>query len=101
MLKINALKMNKLTFAAAAAVVLAAGSAVASIEPPSQSVLAKGELEAKRLILLMDRDHSGMVSREEFMTFMAAEFDRLDKNHNGELDVKELTQSRQTGHPGR
>jgi Ca2+-binding EF-hand superfamily protein len=74
---------------------------MASINPPSQSVLARGELEAKRLILLMDRDNSGMVSRDEYMTFMSAEFDRLDKNHNGELDVKELTQTHATGHPGR
>jgi Ca2+-binding EF-hand superfamily protein len=82
-------------------VVFAAGSAMASIGPPSQSLLARGELEAKRLLLLMDKDHSGMVSRDEFMTFMGAEFDRLDKNHNGELDVKELTQTHATGHPGR
>ena len=28
------------------------------------------------------------------MKFMEAEFDRLDKAKNGELDVKELTQSK-------
>ena len=27
------------------------------------------------------------------MSFMEAEFNRLDKNKDGELDVKELTQS--------
>jgi hypothetical protein len=27
------------------------------------------------------------------MNFMEAKFERLDTNHNGELDVKELTQS--------
>ena len=31
---------------------------------------------------------------QEFMGFMEAEFDRLDKDKNGELDPKELTQSR-------
>jgi len=29
----------------------------------------------------------------KFMAFMAAEFDRLDTNKDGELDVKELAQS--------
>jgi Ca2+-binding EF-hand superfamily protein len=36
---------------------------------------------------------NGKISREEYMRFMTAEFDRLDKDKNGELDVKELTQS--------
>jgi Ca2+-binding EF-hand superfamily protein len=56
--------------------------------------LAIGEKEAKRMLLLMDKDKNGKVSKEEFMSFMEAEFDRLDTNKDGELDVKELTQSR-------
>ena len=55
--------------------------------------VAAGEKEAKKLLLLMDRDKNGMVSKEEFMSFMEAEFERLDKDKNGQLDVKELTQS--------
>ena len=34
------------------------------------------------------------ISKQEFMSFMEAEFDRLDKDKSGELDPKELTQSR-------
>jgi hypothetical protein len=49
---------------------------------------------AKQLLLVMDTEKSGRVSKQEWMKFMEAEFDRLDVNHNGELDVKELTQSR-------
>jgi hypothetical protein len=62
------------------------------VSPPAPKVAA-GEIEAKKLLLLMDTDKNGKVSRKEFMDFMAAEFDRLDKSKDGELDVKELTQS--------
>jgi hypothetical protein len=62
--------------------------------------LVAGEEEAKRLLLLMDRDKSGKVSRQEFMNFMAEEFERLDINKDGELDVQELTRSRLTPHVG-
>jgi Ca2+-binding EF-hand superfamily protein len=42
----------------------------------------------------MDTDKNGKVSKKEFMDFMSAEFDRLDTDKSGELDPKELTQSR-------
>jgi len=42
----------------------------------------------------MDTNKSGKVSKEEWMKFMEAEFDRLDADHRGQLDVKELTPSR-------
>ena len=51
------------------------------------------------LLLAMDRDKSGKVSKQEWMKFMEEEFDRLDVNHNGELDVKELIQSRMRYRP--
>ena len=60
--------------------------------PQSPNVVA-GENEAKKLLVLMDADKSGTVSKQEFMAFMEAEFDRLDTNHDGVLDVKELEQS--------
>jgi hypothetical protein len=63
--------------------------------------LAIGEAEAKQLLLLMDQDQSGKVSKKEFMSFMEAEFQRLDVNKDGELDVKELTESRLVPRGGR
>jgi hypothetical protein len=95
----------------AARTVIAAGQAATSAPQtsnstaptikPSSPKVAAGEIEAKRLLLLMDADKSGKVSRAEFMSFMSAEFDRLDTNHDGELDVKELEQSQlETAHRG-
>ena len=55
--------------------------------------LGAGEVEVKHLLLLMDADKNGKVSKQEFMNFMEAEFDRLDVNHDGELDVKELSKT--------
>jgi uncharacterized protein YycO len=61
--------------------------------PKPQNKLAMAEDEVKHLLSLMDTDKKGMVSKQEFMKFMEAEFERLDKNKKGELNVKELTQS--------
>ena len=41
----------------------------------------------------MDTDKNGKISKQEYMNFMSAEFDRLDKDKSGELDAKELAQS--------
>jgi Ca2+-binding EF-hand superfamily protein len=56
--------------------------------------LAAATEAAKELLLVMDTNKSGKVSKEEWMKFMEAEFDRLDTDHKGRLDIKELTQSR-------
>jgi Ca2+-binding EF-hand superfamily protein len=42
----------------------------------------------------MDADKNGRISRQEWMSFMEAEFNKLDKDGSGELDPKELMQSR-------
>ncbi|HXH66801.1 MAG TPA: hypothetical protein VNI81_06340 [Candidatus Limnocylindrales bacterium] len=61
--------------------------------PKPQDKLAMGEDDIKHLLLLMEADKKGMVSKEEFMKYMEAEFERLDKSKIGELNVKELTRS--------
>lgn len=60
--------------------------------PKVHDNVAKGEPEVKQLLPLMDQDKQGKVSKEEFMKFMSAEFERLDRKNEGKLDVKELTQ---------
>ncbi len=61
--------------------------------PKVQDKVALSADDVKQLVLMMDTDKSGKVSKKEFMEFMSAEFDRLDKDKSGELDVKELAQS--------
>jgi Ca2+-binding EF-hand superfamily protein len=73
---------------------LRAGLAQKAAAPKPQDKLALGEAEVKQLLLLIDTEKKGRISKQEWMKFMEAEFDRLDKTRNGELDVRELTQSR-------
>jgi len=61
--------------------------------PKAQDKLALGEDEVRQLLVLMDTDNNGKVSKEQYMKFMEAEFARLDRNNTGKLDVKELTKS--------
>jgi hypothetical protein len=61
--------------------------------PKPQDRLALGEDEVRQLLLLMEADKKGRVSKHEYMKFMEAEFERLDKEKTGELDVRALTQS--------
>ena len=62
--------------------------------------LALGEGQVKQLLLLMDTDQNGKISKQEWMNFMEAEFDQLDKDKLGQLDAKELSQSKlQVSHP--
>jgi Ca2+-binding EF-hand superfamily protein len=64
--------------------------------PKPQNKLAMGEDGVKQLLPLMDSNKNGFVSKQEFMKYMEAEFERLDKSKKGELNVKELTQSNLT-----
>jgi hypothetical protein len=60
--------------------------------PKAQDNVALGEAEVKKMLPLMDKDKDGTVSKQDFMNFMEAEFDRLDNTKEGKLDVKKLTQ---------
>jgi Ca2+-binding EF-hand superfamily protein len=72
-------------------------SAQQASAPNPQANVALGEREVKKLLPLMETDSDGKVSKQEFMRFMEAEFDRLDKEKEGKLDVKELTQQPKNG----
>jgi hypothetical protein len=72
------------------------GTAFAQVRTPDNrktNTVALADEEVKQLLLLMDTDKNGKISKKEFLAFMEAEFNRLDKDKSGELDAKELTQS--------
>jgi len=62
--------------------------------PKPQDKLTLGEAEVKQLMLLIGADKNGKISKQEWMKFMEAEFDRLDKDKSGDLDAKDLSESR-------
>ena len=76
-----------------AAAAMVGTAAAQKATPRPQNTLAIGEDQVRQLLLLMDADKRGKISKQEFMGFMQAEFERLDKDKTGELDVKDLTQS--------
>jgi hypothetical protein len=61
--------------------------------PRAQDRLALGEENVKQLLLLMEADHSGYVSKESYMKYMEAEFRRLDKSNQGQLNARQLNQT--------
>ena len=67
--------------------------------PKAPDKVAIGEAEVTQLLALMDTDKSGKISKQEFMKFMEAEFNRLDKDKSGELDPKELLQMQRPVRP--
>jgi len=93
-------RTNSVGFIACIAVLVALlallGTAVAqrAAVPKPQDKLALADPEVKQLLLLMDTDRNGKISKQEWMKFMEAEFDRLDKDKSGDLDAKDLTQSK-------
>ena len=82
--------MNRKMLLVAATVLGLAGAAGLYAHVDPEMAALKPTLE---LLRLMDTDRNGKVSKAEYMSFMEAEFNRLDVNHDGELDVKELSQT--------
>ena len=79
---------------AAAAILGTSAFAQRASVPKPQNKTALRDNEVKQLLLLMDTDKNGKISKQEWMSFMEKEFDRLDVDHSGDLDAKDLQQSR-------
>lgn len=83
--------MSKLSRMAVVLALAAGVAGVTSSYAASRRTWAVGEKHVAELLRLMDRDQNGRVSKEEFLTFMSAEFDRLDRDKSGELTREELS----------
>ncbi len=93
-MQINRIRIiGMITVLAAAGTVLCNATAQKASVPRPQDNLALGEDHVRQLLLLIPADKKGMVSRQEYVKFMEAEFDRLDKEKKGELDARELAKS--------
>jgi hypothetical protein len=60
---------------------------------PGSPAVVSASPEAIKLLKIMDGDHDGKISHAEFTAFMEAEFQRLDLDHDGYLNLKELEKS--------
>ena len=85
--------MNRKVLVVAAAIAGLVGMRALTASPHVDTVTAALKPTAE-LLRLMDTDANGKVSKAEFMQFMSSEFDRLDVNHDGELDPNELAATR-------
>jgi len=73
-----------------AAVLLAIGSLAAPASAADEKALRRGEAATKRLMGNMDKDKDGKVTKEEFMKYMEAEFDRIDQNKDKTISSQEM-----------
>ena len=75
------------------AVVLLIGT-ILSITTASGQKSSANSSGAKLWMSAMDTDHDGTVSKQEFLGYMEAQFDKADTDHDGTLDRSELEQLR-------
>jgi 5S rRNA maturation endonuclease (ribonuclease M5) len=85
-------RRNAITGMLAGATVLAGKSfaQTTTASPKSPNIALIVEQNAKQIMLLMDADKDGKISKHEWLDFMSTEFDRLDTDHNGNINQKEL-----------
>jgi len=60
----------------------------------SKRTNAAANADVRQLLLLMDKDKNGSVSRDEFLQYMSEALDRLDVNKSGQLERNELANAK-------
>jgi Ca2+-binding EF-hand superfamily protein len=71
--------------------VLMAG-AIVGVTSGSGQKAAGSASGGKQWLAAMDVDNDGTVSKQEFTTYMQAQFDKADSDHDGTLSADELEQ---------
>ena len=61
----------------------------ANVQKP-QNTLVLGQDAVGDLLLLMEPDKNGKISKQAWMRFMSEQVDRLDKDKKGELNAQDL-----------
>ncbi len=74
----------------AAIAILTAASGVSTSTIAAEAGKGGGAYYTKALITKMDTNRDGKVTKAEFMKFVEAEFDYLDKDKSGQLDTSEV-----------
>ena len=75
----------------------AAAAAPLASAAPSGAVEFAGQFWTESMMKTMDTNKDGMVSRDEFMSYMGAQFDRMDQNRDRMLTTQEFTDKKMMG----
>jgi hypothetical protein len=96
-------KGGKLSMTRRAIALVAASLVVGAISSSafavSKRTTAAANRDVRTLVLMMDKDKDGTVSKDEFMQFMSREFDRLDVTKTGKLEPAHLRPIRNPSWP--
>jgi Ca2+-binding EF-hand superfamily protein len=84
------LKITPKLITMTACVALSATALVAHADETNPMNSKLSQSLVRQLLIVMDIDQSGQISKQEFMDYMSNEFDKLDVNKSGELDISEL-----------
>lgn len=97
--------MRKTVFATLTGATLISAAALFAQEkaglPKEADRLAIALDSAKQLLLFIETNNDGKISKQQWMDFMSAEFDRLDREHRGEIDPHKLMESKEQAWPRR
>ena len=78
------------TIVALVGISLVAGTVSTAAFAVSKRADAAAQSDIRNLLVLMDKDKNGTVSKEEFLQYMSEAFDRIDVNKSSQLERNEL-----------